>query len=64
MFINSSKTVFHYIFKTYPNNWKATVLKSLGRFDDAIRTIQEGLVLDNTSSTAKTELDTLLNLKK
>ena len=45
-------------------NFQATVLKSLGRFDDAIRSIQAGLLLDGTSATAKTELESLLALKK
>lgn len=52
-----------------PNNPKiyfrrATILKSLGRFDDSIKSLTDGLALDSTSATAKTELDSLNSLKK
>jgi DnaJ homolog subfamily C member 7 len=43
---------------------RATILKSLGRFDDSIKSLTDGLALDATSATAKTELDSLNLLKK
>lgn len=43
---------------------QATVLKSLGRFQDAIKSVTDGLTLDPSSATAKNELDSLLALKK
>ena len=43
---------------------KATILKSLGRFDDAVKALTDGLVLDPSSLTAKNEMEALNVLKK
>lgn len=43
---------------------KATILKSLGRFDDAIKALTDGLALDPSSLTAKNEMEALNALKK
>ena len=43
---------------------RATTLKSLGRFDDAIKSLTDGLALDPTSMTAKNDIESLTSLKK
>ena len=43
---------------------RATTLKSLGRYDDAIKSLTDGLVIDPTSMTAKSEMESLVLLKK
>lgn len=43
---------------------KATILKTLGRLDDAVKALTDGLALDPNSLTAKNDLEALNVLKK